>query len=180
MSVSIINHLTDRLTSGDDPQIWKIAVETFLDDVEVKIQESSFRRPVYLVVGCCSSWLRPHQTRFSGGGGFAWPAGYGGSRYSRTGLPEFDWFESFLRHRRGEWGRSTPPRLRKRRQVIARLAVPARTARHSKASVHGLLMESPRKQEKSRSQLYFFRRSSKGWELITSNFSQRGWSGKLL
>ncbi len=133
MPIPIISYLTGQLDSDDDLQIWRIAVDTFLHDVEFQLQKPSPRQSVYLVIGCCSSWLRPHQTRHTGRGGFAWPSGYGGTGYSRTGLPEFDWFTTFLRSQREDWEPSNPPRLNKHRQVIARLVIPARTARHRKA-----------------------------------------------
>ena len=180
MLTPIINQLTHQFGSEDDPHLWHLAVATFLDDVAYQLQKSPPPRAVYLVVGGCSSWLRPHQTRYTGRGGFAWPSGYGGAGYSRTGLPQFDWFSAFLRSQPNCWELSDPPKLNKRRQVIARLAIPTRTCRHRKAAVHGLLLRSQQKLDRSRAQLYFFRRSADDWELAAYHFSKGGWSGKLL
>jgi hypothetical protein len=45
-------------------------------------------------LGACSRWLRPHQTRWTAAGGFAFPLGHGdgeGFAPGVSGLPGLDW-----------------------------------------------------------------------------------------
>lgn len=59
------------LGSEDDPELWQVAVQHILAQLTPV--------PGMLVeLGRCSHWLRPHQTRWTADGGFAWPSGYGG------------------------------------------------------------------------------------------------------
>ncbi len=77
-----------------DAAFWKIALDTIAYDAAHEIGDY-VGRTIVMEAGACSHWLRPHQTRWTANGGFAWPSGYGGRRWSRTGLPQLDWFFTF-------------------------------------------------------------------------------------
>jgi len=80
------------LNNDDDPNLWREVMASLAQDLEAMLFEKSYKGNIYLVIGACSHWTRPHQTRWTANGGFAWPSGYGNSEgWSRLGLPEFDW-----------------------------------------------------------------------------------------
>lgn len=113
-------------------------------------------------LGRCSRWLRPHQTRWTADGGFAWPTGYDGPRYSRSGLPEFDWFAQW------EWcpgvgGWTAAAGDPEPGQLVFRVAVPARSRRHRQAAVHTIWQPgTPPRPQAPLVQFYGFRRRA-GW-----------------
>jgi hypothetical protein len=121
-----------NLLPDDDEALWESAsvviVKEFLNGpLNLKTNEN------FLQVGCCSHWLRPHQTRWTAAGGFAWPSGYGGfSTSSRRGLPEFDWSVT-LQFKKGEWERVDHPSGKK--STVLRVAIPNRTAKHNQAAM---------------------------------------------
>ena len=79
------------LSEEDDPALWEAAVNLIFHEASFLSRCASNTSTVSATIGCCSHWLRPHQTRWTADGGFAWPSGYGGHGYSRTGQPEHDW-----------------------------------------------------------------------------------------
>jgi hypothetical protein len=81
-----IRWCSDRLDEDDDPELWQVALDHILGEFQKEDD-------ALVEVGRCSHWLRPHQSRWSAGGGFAWPTGYGcgSGGYSRSALPQFDW-----------------------------------------------------------------------------------------
>lgn len=124
----LVSVTSEYLRPDDDPALWKAAsvplVREFLNG-PLKEKEN------FLQLGCCSHWLRPHQTRWTDAGGFAWPSGYGGnSGFSRWGMPEFDWSMTAL-FEGGVWKRIDHPKGR--RPIILRIAVPNRTQKHNQA-----------------------------------------------
>ncbi|MGH9731605.1 MAG: hypothetical protein ACRD4A_07880, partial [Candidatus Acidiferrales bacterium] len=84
------------LSIDDDPDLWSAALSVVTDDFLQKYRRHSKNRNWGMVVGVCFHWLRPHQTRWTKAGGFAYPNGYKGFR------PEFDWSLVVL-FRGGEW-----------------------------------------------------------------------------
>ena len=92
---------------------------------------------LFLLVGPCSSWLRPHQTRWRVGDlEFAWPSGYGGVGFSRTGLPALDWCCCFQYSDTGVYTMVDVPHRFKNRQILLRIAIPTQTAARRKASIN--------------------------------------------
>lgn len=75
--------IAQNLNAEDDPELWQVVIDTILADLQAA-------NGITVEIGRCSHWLRPHQTRWTADGGFAWPTGYGGTAFSRTGLPLFD------------------------------------------------------------------------------------------
>lgn len=119
----------------DDPAFWITAWNAIVLRIETQAKKTPRLLPVYLLFGCCSHWLRPHQTRLTTTGGFAWPSGYLGGQHSRTGLPEFDWHVQF------RWNATAAmwepvSRFEGKRRLVCRIAAPARTAIHQQAVVH--------------------------------------------
>lgn len=133
-----------------DPALWREVLTYAL------ASEDSLIEGDVAEIGCCSHWLRPHQTRWTADGGFAWPSGYGSGQggYSRTALPQFDWF--FLLRWDGQ--RWQPCENRSDRPVL-RLTIPSRTLRHQQAAVHAVW----RRGWKRRTEFYGFRRGPEGW-----------------
>jgi hypothetical protein len=142
--------LASHLASDDDPDLWRAVTDCAFADFE--------KSPGILVeIGRCSHWLRPHQTRWTAGGGFAYPSGYGsgnGGGFSRLGLPQFDW--SVLMSWTGEaWEVTT----KRRSQVSLRITIPSRTTRHRQAAIHTLWSSGKSKLKR----FYGFRKQDVGW-----------------
>jgi len=141
----------EHLDHEDDPDFWRFALRYILSEIA--------QGPGVLIeVGRCSHWLRPHQTRWTAGGGFAWPTGYAGGGHGRSGLPQFDW--SVVLGRDGnEWevAEGRPAR------IALRLALPSRTRRHRQAAVHAHWQMG-----REEVVFYGFRRRPDGWACTAS------------
>jgi hypothetical protein len=140
--------LQDLLDAEDDPALWALVLETILGD-------AGRDWGTVIEIGRCSHWLRPHQTRWTADGGFAWPSGYGSGGYSRNALPQFD-RSVLLRWTGTSWesARTTPG------SPDVRVAIPARTTRHRQAAIHtrwSCIAE--------RTRFYGFRNRRERWEL---------------
>ena len=123
------------LSDDDDPALWAAVVNAVYPDAQTLCGGATGRVPVFTWLGRCSHWLRPHQTRWTADGGFAWPSGYDGPRFARTGLPEFDWFIQWQWNAEsGQWGIATGDPIPG--SLLFRVAVPARSRRHRQAAVH--------------------------------------------
>jgi hypothetical protein len=148
------DRLAECLNADDDPELWRAALCYILTEVSTGPE-------VLVEVGRCSHWLRPHQTRWTADGGFAWPAGYGSGAggYSRSALPQFDW-SVVLAWNGAEW------EVIERRSVrtTLRIAIPSRTRRHRQAAIH-TLWHTGREKEVV---FYGFRRRDGGWACTAS------------
>jgi hypothetical protein len=141
------NLIFERLDQDDDPELWGVALDCILSEIEKKPE-------VLVEVGRCSHWLRPHQARWTANGGFAWPAGYGSGGYSSLALPQFDWSVVM------EWTGNTWEGVRRRSvRNSLRVTVPSRTKRHRQAAVH-TLWHTGREKEVD---FYGFRQQEQGW-----------------
>jgi hypothetical protein len=147
----------------DDPALWEAAIDVIFRDAEFLCGQQGRRDVVVAQLGACSHWLRPHQTRWTADGGFAWPTGYGGTGFSRLGLPEFDWL---ITRRWDHFSSSWRPEgdgLRTGRLVF-RVALPTRTARHMQAAVHTLWTPgTPIFPRRELPQFYGFRKKEGCW-----------------
>jgi hypothetical protein len=154
--------LCEHLAPDDDLALWEAAVDHILGDAEFLLRVP-VRQGVLAEVGRCSHWLRPHQSRWAADGGFAWPCGYGGSGYSLAGLPEFDW--SCL----WRWDPDTASWVAdeggpRKRCLVFRVALPARTGRHPQAAAHALWTPGPPGYPRREfRQLYGFRKKGGRW-----------------
>ena len=156
------------LGEEDDPALWAAVFDTLARDFEEFHPASPKGYEVFFQVGACSHWLRPHQTRLTAAGGFAYPAGYLGSGFSRRGLPEFDWFTILHRNReQGGWVQTG--KFFGKRRVVCRVALPTRTLRHDQAAVHVFWSPgTPDDPEQKRRMYYGFRKVSGAWECVAS------------
>ena len=126
-----IDCLEDRLTVEDDPGAWREFLAVIGEEFVERYRAEGGKKPWFLRIGTCSHWWRPHQARWTAGGGFAWPVGYSGNGW--PGLPALDW--SVILSFDGEHWKKVE-KFHGSRQVVLRVAVPARTARHKQAAVH--------------------------------------------
>ena len=155
--------LRERLTADDDPALWEQVLKVVAEDSSI-LEAVADGSQLYAEVGVCSHWLRRHQTRWTAAGGFAWPAGYGGSGFSRTGLPLFDWSER-LQLDPAPRGWVSPEKLPTKRSLSVRVAVPSRTTRHRQAAVHTLWPPGTLDAKRERTVFYGLRNLNGVWEL---------------
>ena len=161
----IQHHLTDE----DDPNFWKDAINKIYQDAEILCNFNPQKKWIETKIGCCKHWLRPHQTRWKGGGGFAWPTGYGGTRHSRLGYPQTFWSEIFYWHFQDAiWSQTD---LRKRyleHQVITfHVVLPNRTTQHNQAAIYTCWNPGTPPLPKSKYlQFYGFRQINDKWECV--------------
>lgn len=141
----VLNHLDEE----DDPALWQAAVDHILAEVEEKPGTT-------IEIGRCSHWLRPHQTRWTADGGFAWPTGYGGRTQSRSGLPLFDW-SVIVKWLDGKWVAQADGL----QPIDLRITIPSRTTRHQQAALHTLWKTGRRSKER---RFYGFRKKEGQWQ----------------
>jgi len=155
--------LEERLSAEDDPALWEEVLKILAEDASTVefIEDGS---PMYAEVGVCSHWLRPHQTRWTAAGGFAYPVGYDGVGFSRTGLPHFDWSVR-LQLSPAAMGWVIPEKLPEKGFVSVRVAVPSRTTRHRQAAVHTLWPARTLHAKRERTVFYGFRNLNGVWKL---------------
>ncbi len=123
--------IAEHLTADDDPQLWDIASRKLL--AETQALEGGSKPDIYTQVGCCHHWISPHHPVrwIADGNFFAWPFGYDKTTtgFSYQALPEFTWSVIL------KWtGISWEPIRTGKRCLVFRVAIPARTARHSQAA----------------------------------------------
>ena len=162
-SVALPIALKERLSAEDDPALWEEVLKLLAEDASILKPVTNGSR-LYAEVGVCSHWLRPHQTRWTAAGGFAWPVGYGGVGFSRTGLPLFDWSVR-LPFNPAPIGWVIPEKVPTKRFISVRVAVPSRTTRHRQAAVHTLWSPRTLDAKRERTVLYGFRNLNGVWEL---------------
>ncbi|HSB12412.1 MAG TPA: hypothetical protein VLM38_23190 [Blastocatellia bacterium] len=163
-----LQEVIPNLTAEDDANFWATAFDTLLSDIEALYPDKNQKQEVFLQIGACSHWLRPHQSRWTASGGFAWPEGYLQKYEDHTknslgplgsGLPELDWFVLVHWNReQNEW-EIVPSKFFGKSRLIFRAAFPTRTARHPQAAIHTIwIPRSPRIQDKKIVRFYGFRK----------------------
>lgn len=144
-----LDPLLRHLRWEDDPALWRAVLGHVL---------SGFCPPPgsLFTVGCCSHWLRPHQTRWTADGGFAAPIGYGSGTggFCFDALPQFDWSVTLTRVREG-WAVASDKSAR----PALRLTVPSRTKWHAQAAVHAVWSTGREKEQRR----YGFRKAGGVW-----------------
>jgi hypothetical protein len=156
-SLALLESLRLNLTADDDPALWVLILRTVLIDAQGSGASNKHQEKQFLKIGVCSHWFRPHQSRWTAAGGFAWPSGWHGvAGHSPRGLPELDWAALFERVGGGWTARQKY--CGKARYEI-RVSIPARTARHAQAAIHTLW--SPPNQRV----FYGFRKKEDDWKL---------------
>lgn len=152
--------LKEMLGVEDDPQLWREVLSAVAQDASLVTSA-----PLYAVVGCCSHWVRPHQSRWTAAGGFALPVGYGDGEGFLRGLPNLDW-KVILQFDLPKLGWVTPHRTPAKRVDYVRLAIPSRTARHNQAAVHAIWSAGTSDSRQKRTAYYGFRKGESGWRLV--------------
>jgi hypothetical protein len=171
-SIALPKLVGEQLSEEDDPALWEQVLKTVAEDASV-LQVADHRSHLYAEVGVCSHWLRPHQTRWTAAGGFAWPVGYGGTRFSRSGLPGFDWSVK-LQFNQDLLGWIVPSEVPTKRFSFVRIAIPARTMRHRQAALHTLWSPKTLDARRKRTVFYGFRNLSGVWELVARSKEMTG------
>jgi hypothetical protein len=155
--------VVSALAADDDINLWSTAIGHIIADAEFLSVNAKTSRTVFTEIGRCSHWLRPHQTRWTADGGFAWPAGYGGAGYSRSGLPEFDWsliWQWNADHHK--WECTYKPTGKQ--PLRLRIAIPSRTREHNQAAVHTIWTPGcPTTPKQKLRQFYGFREVDGTW-----------------
>ena len=160
-----------NLAEEDDISLWLTVLQTLLRDIKLLQDDANIKTALYLEIGACSHWLRPHQTRWTQGGGFALPSGYqeDGRTFGRSGLPRHDWFVLFRWQNETKQWQTAPSKYDSERKLLCRISVPTRTARHDQAAVRvWWLPGSPQNTRRKSTLLYGFRKKSEKWECVAS------------
>jgi len=157
--------LGELLGEEDDPAFWQVAMDRILGDTQAMAAAYTGKESILVQIGRCSHWIRPHTKRPSG---MAWPYGYGnvGQGFSLSSPPEFDWSLRWVRQpETGEWikAKGQPSR----RPLVQRIAIPARTARHPRGTVHTIwLPGSPESPAHKLTSVYGFEKGESGWQCV--------------
>jgi len=152
--------IAEKLNSDGDPELWREVLRAAAEDASVLKCPS-----LYVIVGCCSHWSRPHQNRWTAAGGFALPLGYGDGEGYVGALPNLDW-SVILEFDRVHCGWVLPPRPPGKGLDSVRLAIPSRTARHRQAAVHAIWSPRTSETRQKRTVYYGFRKTDGGWRLV--------------
>jgi hypothetical protein len=115
-----------KLGETDDRLFWQTALSVLTDEFLQRCNDKATKRSC-IVIGTCSHWVRPHNSCWKAGGGFAFPAGY------RDSLPELDWSLTLV-SRDNHW--DPVDKLPGKRLMVFRVAIPTRTTRHKQAAIH--------------------------------------------
>ncbi len=150
----LFDALEPKLAADDDRAFWRAALSVLGEEFAQRYAEESRRSVWSMVVGACSHWVRPHNSRWNAAGGFMYPDGY------KDSVPELDWSVIFL-FRNGEW--KLAEKLPGKRIKTFRVAIPARTARHKHAAIHA------RWTPDGETILYGFRKISGKWKCVAAS-----------
>jgi hypothetical protein len=69
--------LEPKLVADDDHALWRAVLLVLTDELAQRRAEESQRGVWGMVVGACSHWVRPHNSRWNAAGDFVYPDGYG-------------------------------------------------------------------------------------------------------
>jgi hypothetical protein len=174
--------IEERLAADDDPGLWVEILRAAAEDASML--RTRYGSSLYAVVGRCSHWARPHQSRWTAAGGFSVPLGYGDGEGYVGGLPNLDWNVT-LEFDPNRPGWVCPLQSPTKRFRSVRLAIPSRTARHLQAAVHAVWSRATLDPKQQRTAFYGFRKAGDGWKLVArSEFGVRAkrsaahWSAK--
>ena len=146
--------LEPKLVADDDHALWRAVLLVLTDELAQRRAEESQRGVWAMVVGACSHWVRPHNSRWNAAGGFVYPDGY------KDSVPELDWSVIFVFQNR-EW--VPVEKLPGKKIRVFRAAIPARTARHKQAAIH------TRWAPNGETVLYGFRKIADKWECVAAS-----------
>ena len=155
--------IEERLAADDDPELWVEILRAAAEDASVLRTRSGSR--LYAIVGRCSHWARPHQSRWTAAGGLSLPLGYGDGEGYVGGLPNLDWNVT-LEFDPNQPGWVCPLQSPTKRFRSVRLAIPSRTARHLQAAVHAVWSPATLDAKQKRTVYYGLRKSGDSWKLV--------------
>lgn len=123
----ILENVRGRLTVEDDLGLWENALTVLGEEFLLRYDREGKNRGWVFLVGACSLWVRPHNSRWNAAGGFVFPEGY------QNSLPQLEW-SVILSYGNRCW---TPvQKLPGKNNVVFRVVLPMRSARHKQAAVH--------------------------------------------
>jgi hypothetical protein len=125
--ILLFQTIEPKLVADDDPALWRAALIVLADELEQRHAEDSGCGVSAMVVGACSHWVRPHNSRWNAAGGFVYPDGY------KDSVPQLDWSVIFVFSNQG-W--TSAKKLPGKKTKVFRVAIPARSARHRQAVIH--------------------------------------------
>lgn len=161
---SFAEQIIPRLNQDDDPALWQAVIETVIGDAESACQFKRSKTSIIAEIGCCSHWLAPHKLRWmTPNGVFVGPSGYQVKRGFLGGLPEFDWHSTWQYDLTQRIWRHAP-QIRPKRPLLLRIAVPARSACHLRATVHAMWCPGPRPVWNCFRMYYGFRKRDDVWK----------------
>jgi hypothetical protein len=166
--LNLVNYALNQLREHDDPAAWDAILAVIGEEFTDRYRADSGNKSWFMRIGTCSHWVRPHQSRWTASGGFAWPVGYKGASGWSDGLPDFDW--SVILFFDGKWWRQVD-KLSGKKQIALRVAVPSRTAKHKQASVHTVWSTS------HQPTFYGFRNVDGMWRCVAA--SDEDWGGRV-
>ena len=179
----MLSNIKQHLCESDDANLWLSVLRIACKEISSEYEKSQTNRDIFLIIGPCSSWLRPHQTRWRvGKEEFAWPSGYGSSHHSRTGLPEFDWCCCFQYSGNDDYAYVCAPRQFKKRQILLRVAIPTQTIDRRKASINMFWPQGlPSDLSDSLVRILAMHRVDGDWSLLDDLYHEgKLWRGEIL
>jgi hypothetical protein len=173
---NFIKEIIPHLSTEDDVNFWLTAFDTLLSDVEALYPEKNKKQELFIQIGACSHWRRPHQHRWTAAGGFAWPDGYIQKYQDHiknswgpmgSGLPELEWFILLhWNHEEKEW-QITEPKFFGKQRLVFRASFPTRTKRHMQAAVHTIWDPgTPERSDEKLVRFYGFRKRNQEWGCV--------------
>jgi hypothetical protein len=160
----IARSVAAQLTSADDPRLWEVVIQEVLRDAEALCLQTRSKSSIFIQIGACSHWQRPHQHRWLKDGSFAAPYGYGGTGFNIHAWPVLEWSIFFRWDPEAtSWARTE--KVRGKRPLVLRIAVPTRSRVHAQAAVHSVWTPgSPTIPKQEILRLYGFRRRGQTWK----------------
>ena len=143
-----------KLAADDDPAFWREALAVLAEEFVQRFQDELRGASWAMVVGACSHWQRPHQTRWTAAGGFAYPEGY------KQWFPKLDWSVTLV-YRNGRF--EPKAKLPGKGFKLFQAALPSRTRRHNQAAVHARWHTS------GKSVLFGFRKLNEKWKCVAAS-----------
>ena len=77
------------MATDDEPGLWVEILRAAAEDASLLRMRTGSSQ--YAIVGRCSHWARPHQSRWTAAGGFSVPLDYGDGEGYLGALPNLDW-----------------------------------------------------------------------------------------
>jgi hypothetical protein len=143
-----------KLAADDDPALWRASLFLLADELAQRQAEESRPGVWAMIVGACSHWVRPHNSRWNAAGGFVYPDGY------KDSVPELDWSVIFVF---GNQEFKAVKKLPGKNMRVFRVAIPARTVRHKQAAIH------TRWTPNGETFLYGFRKVADKWQCVAAS-----------